>query len=183
MSDVNILQNAHYRYWENNHDTSFNHEKCWDVLKTSPKWDPIPLVKSTVRPSKQRKTLESTTGSCRHTFFLDLNDDNDDDAEADPIVPTRPVGRNRGKRASSTSTGTGSKKSVTTLLGELSEIHTKNDKLIEVRQKALELQASDRMEKDYEFYIWPTNHLSGSALSNTLRMKEEIRQKYNWDPL
>jgi hypothetical protein len=185
MSDGQVLENAHYRYREDNHGHSFNHQKCWDVLKTYPRWAPIPLVDATGRPSKRSKTPDSATGSSSaHTFF-DLNDvdDDDDDDEAIPTEPIRPVGRNKARRAASGSTGSGSKEKMSSLIGELSKIHTNNETLLEVRKRQLELQQADRKQKDFEFYLRPTDHLSGGALSNMMKMKEELRLKYNWDPL
>ena len=132
---------------------------------------------------KRSKTPESTTGSSSAHFFdlNDVNDDDDDDdndGEAEPIEPIRPISRNKAKRATSTSTGTGSKVSITSLVENLSKIYQENEVLTGVRKETLELQKAERLEKDYEFYIRPTDSLSGGALSTIMKIKESIRKKY-----
>ena len=62
MSDADILQDAHELYREQNHGNAFNHKKCWDILKSSPRRDPVPLVESTERPRKRNKTRNPPRG-------------------------------------------------------------------------------------------------------------------------
>ena len=73
-------------------------------------------------------------------------DHRDDEIESNE--PIRPIGRNRVKHSTLTSTGTGSKEqSVTTLLDKLSKINTKNDRFLSYREKQLKVQVAERMEK------------------------------------
>ena len=57
----------------------------------------------------------------------------------------------------------------------LSKVYKGNEVLIGVHKETFELQKAERMGKDYEFYIRPTDGLSGGALSTTMKMKEAIR--------
>ena len=85
------------------------------------------------RPSKRSKTSESnprsTTGSSDAHAPINLNEDDDKEEEDEDVEanePIRPIGRNRGKRLASASTGTGSKEeSITSLLDELASINSK----------------------------------------------------------
>ncbi|KAK1412969.1 hypothetical protein QVD17_34611 [Tagetes erecta] len=48
---------------------------------------------------------------------------------------------------------------------------------LELKKREMKIQ---RKEKDFQFYIQPHEHLSGTSLSAFLQMKEEIMKRWGW---
>ncbi|KAK1412976.1 hypothetical protein QVD17_34629 [Tagetes erecta] len=48
---------------------------------------------------------------------------------------------------------------------------------LELKKREMKIQ---RKEKDFQFYIQPHQHLSGSHLAAFLQMKEEIMKRWGW---
>lgn len=193
--DTDWLTKARFRYQEEMRKP-FKHEHVWEVLKGCEKYMRTPLIDSTGRPKRSR-TSESgtpTDASDAHgPFNLDDEDENEDEYEAEE-EPPRPMGRNAARSSASASFGGATSETVTGLLSELNTLNTTSRELLDARRRDLELRERDlrfreseadakRERRDFRFYISSHAHLSGGALAATLKMKEELRRKYGWDPL
>ena len=195
QSEADIISLAHQRYRDDNHGTAFTHENAWNILKKCPKWctvEPMPSFSS--RPTKRSKTSSTNnppTPSSDAHVGVNLNDE-DDDIQIEE--PQRPVGRNKGKRPSTSTTNTavppGDK--YHSLVDRISTFDKRIEQNVEYRMKKLEfdrealslkkdeieVQKQLILERDFEFYIAPHDHLTGGILKATLARKKAISEKY-----
>ena len=178
-SENDYMQRAYDRYRNENNNRTFTHESAWSVVKEHPQWAALPEFHKDAdlnpRPSKRSKsTSEQNTTSSDGRCNFDLNEEtNVDDYEVHVQEPQRPTGRDKAKRAAST---TSSKDSMWSVWGKMEHINLQNEKLIDVESNMVrhlnekvellrqreERKREEKMQKDIEFYIRPHDHLEGS---------------------
>ncbi|KAJ0614253.1 putative glutathione transferase [Helianthus annuus] len=99
MSDEDVFKQALEKYKSNNGNTNFAHVRAWEILKTHPKWAPIP---NEVEMAKRQKTSETgsfSTGGSDARCHINLNDDTEFDEEEYVVHEAeRPPGRDKSKK-------------------------------------------------------------------------------------
>ncbi|KAL8216266.1 hypothetical protein R6Q57_023103 [Mikania cordata] len=125
MSDENVLKWAEKEYQLKSNDQMFNHYHVWVAIKDSPKFRVLCQKGYEVQGSSKRtKNSESNEyspgGSTAHiNYAVNLEDDEEEETEFDtPPEPVRPMGRDKTKRASSSSRQTDSFNPTTTDLAD-----------------------------------------------------------------
>ncbi|KAL8242675.1 hypothetical protein R6Q59_012977 [Mikania micrantha] len=124
MSDENVLKWAEKEYQLKSNDQTFNHYHVWVAIKDSPKFRVLCQQGNEVQGSSKRtKNSESNEyspgGSTAHTSYAVNLEDDEEEAEFDtPPEPVRPKGRDKTKRASSSSRQTVSSNPTTTDLAD-----------------------------------------------------------------
>ena len=125
------------------------------------------------RGTKRSKTSDDSDAR----FNLD---DDDDDNEDEVHEPQRPIGRNKAKRAAtSTTSGSNSSDKITQLVDTITDLSTTSKANLEYKMKKLDLRMQSQRLKDYKFYMTPHDHLTGIDLEVCMKMKEDIKMKYN----
>ncbi|KAJ0913510.1 putative No apical meristem-associated domain-containing protein [Helianthus annuus] len=99
MSDEDVFKQALEKYKSNNGNTNFAHVRAWEILKTHPKWAPIP---NEVEMAKRQKTSETGSFSACGSdarCHINLNDDAEFDEEEYAVHEVeRPPGRDKSKK-------------------------------------------------------------------------------------
>ena len=123
---------------------------------------------------KSKSTSEQNTTSSDGRCNFDLNEEtNVDDYEVHVQEPQRPIGHDKAKPATST---TSTKDSISGLRGYLEQINIENEKLldvetnmvrsmsekVEIMRQIEERKREEKLQKDIEFYISPHDHLEDS---------------------
>ena len=128
----------------------------------------------TSRGSKRSKTSDDSDAR----FYQVDDDDNDEDEIQEP---TRPIGRNKAKKASTSNTsGVNTDDKVTRLVDTITTLMEKVDSNQQYKQKKIDLKYQARRMKVYEFFVTPHDHLTGIELEVTKKLKEDIKKTYNW---
>ncbi|KAJ9543123.1 hypothetical protein OSB04_022830 [Centaurea solstitialis] len=109
--------------------------------------------------------------SCESNARTYVNVDNDD--YSSQTERPRLMGQNAARRAGFSSTMAASTDSVAVLVSNLSAVATSNNLILDALNKS-------QRSIDFQFYLAPHKHLSGTHLELTLREKERICQKYGW---
>ena len=129
-----------------------------------------------------------STGSSRGTKRSKTSDDSDarfhlvdDDHNEDDIQePQRPIGRNKARKTStSNASGSNAAESITQLVDTITQLKDKVNTNLEYKMKKLDLKLQSQRMKEYNFFITPHDHLTRTELEFTIKLKEEIRIKYN----
>ncbi|XP_022024273.1 uncharacterized protein LOC110924586 [Helianthus annuus] len=99
MSDEDVFKKAMEMYKSNNGNTSFAHVRAWEILRTHPKWAPIP---NEVEMAKRQRTSESgsfSAGGSDARCHINLDDDAEFDEEEYALHEAeRPPGRDKSKK-------------------------------------------------------------------------------------
>ncbi|XP_022003272.1 uncharacterized protein LOC110900711 [Helianthus annuus] len=98
MSDDYVFKKALDLYKSSN-NTTFGHIRAWEIMRTHPKWAPIP---NEVEMAKRQRTSESgsfSTGGSDARCHINLNDDTEFDEEEYVVHEAeRPPGRDKSKK-------------------------------------------------------------------------------------
>ncbi|XP_021986005.1 caldesmon-like [Helianthus annuus] len=99
MSDVDVFKQALEKYKANNGNTNFAHIRAWEVLKTQPKWAPIPNEVEMVKREKTSETGSFSASGSDARCHINLNDDAEFDEEEYAVhEDERPPGRDKSKK-------------------------------------------------------------------------------------
>ncbi|XP_022041376.1 glutathione S-transferase T2-like [Helianthus annuus] len=98
MSDEDVFKKA-LDVYKTNHHTTFAHVRAWEVMRTAPKWAPVP---NEVEMAKRQRTSESgsySAGGSDARCHINLNDDAEFDEEEYAVKEAeRPPGRDKSKK-------------------------------------------------------------------------------------
>nr|GEX44156.1 hypothetical protein [Tanacetum cinerariifolium] len=183
------------------YDHDFSLEPCWQILKNHPDWKQVemPAYYSKRNPgSKKAKTSETTSGSAQGGLNLNeeggLNLNEDANGSEEEVREVRPIGRDRAKKKSSTSSryeasfvaGEGivdmvadKWKSLKSANGEAAELKRQE---LELKRKNLELKLRNKRDKDLRFYMKKIDETLRLMQQEKLKeMKQEIKELYDLD--
>ena len=122
------------------------------------------------------KTKQNFYDSDAHFHLVD-DDHNEDDIQE----PQRPIGRNKARKTSTSNTsGLNASESITQLVDTITQLKDKVDTNLEYKMKKLDLKLQSQRMKEYNFFITSHDHLTGTELKVTKKLKEEIKMKHNW---
>ncbi|XP_021984881.1 uncharacterized protein LOC110880720 [Helianthus annuus] len=99
MSDDDVFKQALEKYKANNGNTNFAQVRAWEILKTQPKWAPIPNEVEMAKHQKTSETGSFSAGGSDARCHINLNDDAEFDEEAYAVHEAeRPQGRDKSKK-------------------------------------------------------------------------------------
>ena len=162
---------------------AFPYMKPWLKLKDSPKWKEQTEGSSQSSGSKRSRNPDGTSQQSDGRTHIDINDD-PIDLETDQPLP-RPVGRNKAKKAASTS----SNSSVMDMFGDKfdryvqlqetkAEVMTRMEqKMIEAQTSFQEAQETLQTKTDMEILKMKADDLEGEDLELFQAMKESVRAR------
>ncbi|KAL7583921.1 uncharacterized protein LOC111918057 [Lactuca sativa] len=162
---------------------AFPYMKPWLKLKDSPKWKEQTEGSSQSSGSKRSRNPDGASQQSDGRTHIDINDD-PIDLETDQPLP-RPVGRNKAKKAASTS----SNSSVMDMFGDKfdryvqlqetkAEVMTRMEqKMIEAQTLFQEAQETLQTKTDMEILKMKADDLEGKDLELFLAMKESVRAR------
>nr|KAJ0212721.1 hypothetical protein LSAT_V11C400219540 [Lactuca sativa] len=162
---------------------AFPYMKPWLKLKDSPKWKEQTEGSSQSSGSKRSRNPDGTSQQSDGRTHIDINDDPIDFETDQPL--SRPVGRNKAKKAASTS----SNSSVMDMFGDKfdryvqlqetkAEVMTRMEqKMIEAQTSFQEAQETLQTKTDMEILKMKADDLEGEDLELFLAMKESVRAR------
>ena len=162
---------------------AFPYMKPWLKLKDAPKWKEQTEGSSQSSGSKRSRNPDGTSQQSDGRTHIDINDD-PIDLETDQPLP-RPVGRNKAKKAASTS----SNSSVMDMFGDKfdryvqlqetkAEVMTRMEqKMIEAQTSFQEAQETLQTKTDMEILKMKADDLEGEDLELFQAMKESVRAR------
>nr|KAJ0191858.1 hypothetical protein LSAT_V11C800443190 [Lactuca sativa] len=147
---------------------AFPYMKLWLKLKDSPKWKEQTEGSSQSSGSKRSRNPDGTSQQSDGRTHIDIND-NPIDLETDQPLP-RPVGRNKAKKAASTSSNSTSR-------NEGRVMTRMEQKMIEAQTSFQEAQETLQTKTDMEILKMKADDLEGEDLEHFQAMKESVRAR------
>ncbi|KAL8205493.1 hypothetical protein R6Q57_009044 [Mikania cordata] len=191
MSDENVLKWAEKEYQLKSNGQTFNHYHVRVAIKDSPKFRVLCQEGNEVQGSSKRtKNSESNEyspgDSTAHTnYAVNLEDDDEEEPEFDtPPEPVRPMGRDKAKRASSSSRQSGYSNPTTNELADQLQAFTsfqkqKHEKRKKIHEDRKKMHEEKQLRADLRaMEMMPPELLDDVDRETMRRMKNKLLEKY-----